>query len=109
MQEITSSAGIKNAIHLLEIEQGEKWQQMKDQFYVTYESLKPARVLKGTLQEITSSPHLVENILGAVTGLAARYLTKKLVVLASGTVVKTIGHHIAQRVQRKKELNSLKP
>jgi len=109
MQKITSAAGIKTAIHLLEIEQDEKWLQMKDQFYVTYESLKPARVLKGTLKEITSSPYLIENILGAVTGLAARYLTKKLVVLASGTVAKTIGHHIAQRIQRNKELNPLKP
>ena len=46
MQNITSTAGLKNAIQLLEAEQAVKGQLLKEQFYITYESLKPVNLLK---------------------------------------------------------------
>jgi len=39
MENITSAAGLKNAIQLLEAEQADKGQLLKAQFYLTYESL----------------------------------------------------------------------
>ena len=37
-----------------------------EKFFVAYESLKPISLIKNTLAEITSSPYLIENMLGAV-------------------------------------------
>jgi hypothetical protein len=50
MQNITSVNGLKNAIQLLEVEQDLQGQQLKEQFYITYESLRPVNLLRNTLK-----------------------------------------------------------
>ena len=132
MQNITSTAGLKNAIQLLEVEQAVNGQLLKEQFHLTYESLKPVNLLKGTLKDISSSPYLIDNILGAAMGLATGYLTKKIIVSKSGNMfrkligsvlqfgvtnivaqhpdaIKSFGRFISQHIFRKKEMNSEKP
>jgi hypothetical protein len=129
MQNITSIAGLKDAIQLLEIEQGIKGQLLKEQFYLTYESLKPINILKKTLKEISSSPYLIDNISGTAMGLASGFLSKKIFVGTSGNIfrkligsilqfgitnvvtqnsdiIKSVGHAIFQYFLRKKEMNS---
>jgi len=78
MQNITSSAGLKEAIQLLEAEQAANGQLLKKQFIYTYESFKPASLLRNTLHDITSSPNLVENLLGTALGLGAGYLSRSI-------------------------------
>jgi len=51
--------------------------------------LKPVNLLKSTLKDITSSPYLIDNILGTTIDLATGYLSKKLVVRASGNIQET--------------------
>jgi hypothetical protein len=96
MQTITSIAGLKNAIQLLEAEEAIKGQLLKEQFYRTLESLKPVNLLKSTLKNIVSSPFLIDNILGITIGLATGYLTKKIVVGASGNIVRKLFGSIIQ-------------
>jgi hypothetical protein len=126
MENMTSTAGLKKAIELLEAEQAVKLQRLKEQFYPTYESLKPVNLLKSTLSDITSSPYLIENIIGTALGLATGYFSKKLVVGASvnrvrrlvGTIlqfgvtnivtqhtdaIKSFSRNILQHIFRKKE------
>lgn len=92
MENITSTAGLKKAIELLEAEQDVKLQRLKEQFYPAYESLKPVSLLKSTLKDIRSSPYLIDNIIGTALGLATGYLSKKMVVGASvNRVRKLIG------------------
>jgi hypothetical protein len=83
MENITSTAGLKKAIELLEAEQAVKLQQLKEQFYPAYESLKPVNLFKNTLKDINFSPYLIENIIGTALGLATGYFSKRLVVGAS--------------------------
>jgi hypothetical protein len=129
MQNISSSAGLKNAIQLLEVEQAVKWQLLKDQFNITLESLKPLNLLRNALKDFTSSPNLIDNVLGTVIGLASGYASKKLFLGTSvnlirkllGSVlqfgvtkavaqhpdaIKTLGQFIIQHLFRKKEINS---
>ena len=126
METISSIASLKNAIQLLEAEQTVKGILLKEQFQLTYESLKPINILKNTLKEVSSSPLLIDNILGSVVGLATGYVSKKIVVGASGNIfrnmlgsilqfgvsnvvsqhpdtIKSIGQAIFQRIFRKKE------
>ena len=128
MQNITSIAELKDAIQVLEVEQEIKEQILKEQLYVTYESLKPINILKKTLKEISSSPYLIDNISGTAMGLASGFLSKKIFVGASGSlfrkligsilqfgitnvvaqnssIIKSIGQAIFQYFLRKKELN----
>jgi hypothetical protein len=132
MQNITSTAGLKNAIQLLEVEQAIKGQLLKEQFQITYESLKPINMLKSTLKDIISSPSLKDNLLSTTVGLAGGYLTKKIAVGATGKIfrkligsvlqfgvtsvvtqhpdaIKSFGKFIIQHISRKKERNSNEP
>ena len=131
MQNITSSVSLKEAIQLLEVEQGIKAQLLKDQFYLTFESLKPVNLLKNTLHDISSSPYLIDNILGTAMGIASGFLTNKIFVGRSGNIVrnllgsvlqfgvtnvvaqhpetiKSLGEVIMQFILRKKGANSKK-
>jgi hypothetical protein len=132
MQNISTAAGLKNAIQLLEDDQAIKRQLLKEQFFLTYEGFRPINLLKKTLNDIASSPFLIDNILGAATGLAAGYYTKKIVVSGSGNMfrkligsilqygvtkivathpdaIKSFGTFIIQNIFHKKAMNSKKP
>ncbi len=131
MQNITSIAELKNAIQLLEVEQADKGQLLKEQFFLTYESLKPVNLLRSTVNDIASSPYLIDNILGAAIGLVSGFLSKKIFIGASGNkirklighvlqlgvtnfvalhpgAIKTIGWSVIQHLARKKRRNSIK-
>jgi hypothetical protein len=128
MQTITSIAELKNAIVLLEAEQDIKAQLLKEQFFITYESLKPVNLLKSSFHEVVSSPYLMDDILGTLLGLVSGFLSKKIVVGASGNLlrklmgsvlqfgvtnivaqhpdaIKSIGQFIMSLFLRKKEVN----
>jgi len=96
MENITSSAGLKNNIQLLIIEQAILGQQLKEQFFVTYESFKPANLLRNTLREAISSPHLIDDILGTAVGLATGFVSKKIVIGASGNLIRKLLGSITQ-------------
>ena len=126
MENITSAAELKNIIQRLEIEQAIDGQLLKEQFYFAFESLKPVNILRNTLYEITSSPHLMDSILGTAVGLASGYVSRKIVMIgASGNIfrkllasvmqlgvtnvvsqnpdtIKSIGQFIFQHILRKK-------
>ena len=130
MEKITSAIGLKNEIQRLEVEQAIDGQFLKEQFYITYESLKPINILKNTIYDISTSPHLVDSILGTAVGLASGYVSRKIVMIgASGNLVrkllasvmqlgvtnvvsqnpdaiKSIGQNIMQHFLPKKEINS---
>jgi hypothetical protein len=90
MQNINSTAELKYAIELLEVEHVLKGRLLKEQFYLTYESLKPINVLKRTLKELTSSAYLIDNIPGTIMGLASGYLSKKLFTGGSGNIFRKL-------------------
>lgn len=83
MENITTTVELKNAIQYLEIEQATQGRLLKEQFHLTYKSLMPFNLFKSSLHEVTSSPFLIENILGTAIGLATGYFSKRMVVGAS--------------------------
>lgn len=92
METITSIAGLKKAIELVEAEQAVKLQQLKEQFHPAYERLKPANLFKTTLGDIVSSPYLIDNLIGTALGVATGYFSKRMIIGASvGRVRKILG------------------
>ncbi len=84
MQNITSASELKNAIQLLEEEQAVKLLFLKEQFYVTYEGLKPMNLLKNAVNDVVSTPVLLDNIVSTATGMVTGYISKKVFVGSSG-------------------------
>jgi hypothetical protein len=96
MQNITSIAELKNAIQLLEVEQADKGQLVKEQFFITYESLKPVNLLRSSVNDIASSPYLIDNILGAAMGFVSGFVSKKIFIGSSGNKLRQLLGHVLQ-------------
>ena len=126
MQNINYTEELKKSIEILEVDQNLSRYLLKEQFITTYESLKPVNLLKNTLNEVISSPDLMDNLLGTLVGMSTGYLSRKFVVGASGNVfrkligsvlqfgvtniiaqhpdaIKSVGQFVIERVFKKKE------
>ena len=99
MQKISSTIELKYAIESLEADRIIQGQQLKDQFYLIYESAKPINILKRTLKNLTSSQYLIDNIPGTILGLIPGYLSKKVITAGSaGLLRKLLGAIMQFRV-----------
>ena len=91
MENITSAIELKNAIQRLKVEQAINEQLLRDQFCISFESLKPINLLKSTIYDFTTSPHLTDGILSIATGLLTGYLSRKIVTIgASGNLIRKL-------------------
>ena len=86
MENITSTTELKNAILLLEIEQRAKGLELKEQFT----SINPFNLIKEALNDGSSSPGIIENIIVGGVGLATGYLTRKIFVGASSNIFRKL-------------------
>ena len=124
MQNITSTVGLKEAIQQLQNKQAVELQLLKEQFNITYESLKPVNLIR-TFTEAVASPDIISNILSASIGLTTGFFSKRIFTSATGSLlkkvfgsvllfgitriivkkpelIKSFGQHIVQRIFSKK-------
>jgi len=101
MVPITSAAGLKNAIQLLEIEQEIKGRLLKDHFQRSCESLKPLNLIRSSLIQAASSSNIIDTVLSTAIGLATGYVAKKMVVGVSGNIFRKLFGIILQLVVTK--------
>lgn len=129
MENITTSAGLKNAIQSLQYRQIENGQRLEEDFFVVVERLKPANLIRNAMGNIAATPNLVDNILGGALGLVSGYLSKKIAIGGSGGIIKkllgtilqfgvtsvvatnsraitAIGQFLLKKITRKKEYNN---
>lgn len=92
MEKQNAISSLKESIRLFEIKQAEDGAILKEQFAVTFESLKPINLLKNTIKEMTSSVDLKSNLSETIISILAGYLTKKVMVSSkSGPLMKILG------------------
>jgi hypothetical protein len=96
MQNITSVTALRIAIQELETERKVKEQLLREQFYLTYESLKPVNILRNTLKNLFSSENLLENISGNAIGSFSGFILKRIFVGKSATRLKKLAGAILQ-------------
>ena len=96
MQNITSVTALRIAIQELETERKVKEQLLREQFYLTYESLKPVNILRNTLKNLFSSENLLENISGNAIGSFSGFILKSIFVGKSATKLKKLVGAILQ-------------
>jgi hypothetical protein len=74
---------LKERILVLEAKQANEYLLLKEQLAFTYESLKPASIIKSTLHDILASRELHKDLTEVVIGIAARFISKKIDVATS--------------------------
>ena len=72
------SVALNEMIDLLQSKQAGELALLKEQFYCTYESLKPINLIKNTIHELTESPDIKTNLLNSAIGLTTGFLSKKI-------------------------------
>lgn len=90
MGTITTIKELNAAILVLENKQAQEEILLKEQFKITYESLKPLNFIRDTFKELTSAPDFNEDILNTSISLAAGYFSKKLAIGSTNNPIKQI-------------------
>jgi hypothetical protein len=90
MKNKTQADALKDAIALLESKQAGELQLLRQQFHITYDSLKPMNLIKKGLQDITSLPDIKNGLINNAIGLATGYLSKKVLIGATRNPIKRI-------------------
>ena len=96
MENITSIDGLKNAIQILEVEQADKLQRLKEQSLLSIEILKPVNILKSAFKDIISSPLLLDNMVDTGLGLATGFLTKRIFIGSSVNILRKLVGSVLQ-------------
>jgi hypothetical protein len=96
MKKMNETDTLKETIALLEYRQRQELRILKEQFEVTYDSLKPLNIIKRVFSEMTTSPDLKGNLLSNVIGMATGYITKKVIVRSSHNPFKRILGNVLQ-------------
>ncbi|HEX4849936.1 MAG TPA: hypothetical protein VFV08_03970 [Puia sp.] len=92
MKNIYSATDLKNAIEDLEQQRIRQEWEIKDEFSGLLQSLRPANLVKQTLQDVFSSPSARNKVIGSAIGLGSGLLSRRFLVGNSGNAFrKTIG------------------
>jgi len=80
MEKIKSNTDLRAAIVALEQKQADEAALMRAQFELAYESVKPINLIKSTIHEVTDSKEIKDHLLNTGMGIAAGYLSEKILV-----------------------------
>lgn len=78
MQKINSGASLRDAILRLESKQADEEIMLREQYHLTYESIKPVNLIKSIFRQAVESRDLKDNLLNTSVGLTAGYFSKIL-------------------------------
>lgn len=81
---------LRENIRLLEIRQAEEAIQLKQQFRITYESLKPVNLIKSSLHELVESTEVKNNLFESLLAIISAYLSKTIVTSKGNVFMKII-------------------
>ena len=88
--EINNAIQLKAAIASLETDTEIRKALLIEQFHNTYESFKPANLLKNTFTKLVDTPGIVNDIIGTTVGIGAGVLSKKILVGKPTNIFKRI-------------------
>ncbi|MFA9188629.1 hypothetical protein AAGV33_14570 [Flavobacterium sp. FBOR7N2.3] len=90
------NTALDEAIARLEMKRDMKFEELKDQIDITFQSMKPINILNGTLEDLKNFPEVKSNALQLITSLAGGYLSKKLLVGKSSSFFKKVLGYLLQ-------------
>jgi hypothetical protein len=90
MKKSNELQALNEAIVLLQIKRSREFILLRDQFHLTYESLKPLNLIKHTFKEAASATEIKEGVVNSAIGLATGYFTKAVVIGSTTNPLKKI-------------------
>ena len=90
MQQITSSEELREAILQLEEKKTIEKDLLKEEFEYAREKLKPANIVKTTVNNVLRGPSLIRTVMIVSLGITAGVVTKKYFHGFTGRLVKRI-------------------
>jgi hypothetical protein len=78
MKKPNATESLKESIRLLEIRQAEEAKEFKEQFKLTYESLKPSNIIKSTIRDLAHSVEVKNNLFDSVLSIISGFLAKRI-------------------------------
>lgn len=96
MNKITNIQELEIAIKQLEEKNRIEVQSLKLQLNNTYESFRPANLIKNTLIDLSKTPNLKKDFINTTLSFAAGYVSKKIIVGTSHNLVMKITGVILQ-------------
>lgn len=79
MTTIKTTAELREAIRLLEIDRANKLELLKVEVNVVVQKLKPENIIKNSIQNALDSSNLKDSLINGAIGLITGYLSKKVV------------------------------
>ncbi len=89
---------LNEAIASLEIKKQKELVDLKEQFQLTYETLKPINILKSAFSQITSSPETKKTVSSTAIGMASGFLARKVLFRPTWNPIKKIAGMLLQAV-----------
>lgn len=90
MEKITNITELNRAILILEAKQNLDGAILKEQFEITYESLKPINLIKNIFNELTETPDFKNDLLNTSLSIVVGYFSKKIAIGSTNNPIKQI-------------------
>jgi len=107
MKKITSLKDLQETILILELKRTNDWLLLKEDIHFTYESLKPANIIRNSITEMLSGPGLKSNLINLALSFATGVVAKKIIVGKShNPIIKLFGTVLEMVVANKVAKNA---
>ena len=83
MQKTTAAEALKKSILVLEQRNIEDGRLLREQFAITYQSLKPINVIRKVISDFAEPMGAKENLTQTIAGLVSGYFSRKILVRSS--------------------------
>ena len=90
MNDLSPTEKLSNLIAVLEVKQRIEYDELKDQFEITMDTIKPSSILTTAIAAFTSPTENKSGILNSLLGLASGFLSSKLINNKSNTIFKKL-------------------
>ncbi|MCL9806251.1 hypothetical protein NAT51_12005 [Flavobacterium amniphilum] len=102
MNNLSSTEKLNNLIAVLEVKQRMEYAELKDQFEVTIESMKPESIVSNVLSAFMSpSPSVKTGLAGTLLGLTTELISNKLINGKSNNLFKKLAGFGIQYIANK--------
>jgi hypothetical protein len=80
MKNKNATDSLNDLILVQEMKYDNDLEQLKNQFDVAYESVKPINLIKNLVHKVTASPEIKKDLVSNVIGLSTGFLTKRILL-----------------------------
>lgn len=90
MKKRNETDALNDLIIIQEMKYANDLEQLKEQFHLAYESIKPINLIKNLFHEATTSPEIKTDLVSKAIGLGTGFISKKLLLGSSHNPIKKV-------------------